>query len=339
MERTGAATTIVDLARELGLSKTTVADALNGTGRVSQATRELVQRTAVTSGYRVNRSARQLRTRTGETVGLYVGADVRNMPFYMPFTFGVMEEAATHEYDVTLLTHLSKGSPLRQLVGAIVIDALPDDPVLRGVLDLTAPVVSAGRLAAAEADTAGRVEIDYPAVIRQALDRLAAVGSSAPALIAPLRRDPSAWSELIVRAYRTWCGQRKQRPAVLRLPPYASNAELESALDSALTDSPVDGFLVSWQDVADRGQILLRNRLQQDSPLPVAAIIDSYLEAANYPHDVLIDLGARAFGREALQVLHLVAVGSVPAPVRRVHQVRILERRRGTSEFVTVNAG
>ncbi|MGC7322305.1 LacI family DNA-binding transcriptional regulator, partial [Mycobacteroides abscessus subsp. massiliense] len=35
-----APVTIVDIAREMGLSKTTVADALGGSGRVSEATRE-----------------------------------------------------------------------------------------------------------------------------------------------------------------------------------------------------------------------------------------------------------------------------------------------------------
>ncbi|WP_051791514.1 LacI family DNA-binding transcriptional regulator [Amycolatopsis jejuensis] len=316
-----AAKTIVDIARELGLSKTTVADALKGTGRVAPATRERVRQLADASGYRPNKSARQLRTQASETIGLYIGADVRNMPFYMPFTFGALEEAAAHGFDMTLVTH-PPGGAHGQLAGAVVIDALPDDPVLQGVLGMAVPVVSAGRLMAARTKAAGLVEIDYAATTTRAFDLLASLGSASPVLFAPLKRDPFAWCELIVDGYTKWCENRGIKPLTLRLSPYASNVELEKVLDTALDRTETDGLFFAWQDVADRAQAMLVHKLKGSRVLKTGCLVDSYLEDAHYPHDVLVDLGAHSFGRDAIRALKLVLDGS--GPVRQQHPARVL---------------
>jgi DNA-binding LacI/PurR family transcriptional regulator len=53
--------TILTVAREAGVSKTTASDALRGSGRVSEATRETVAQVARRLGYAPNGSARHLR--------------------------------------------------------------------------------------------------------------------------------------------------------------------------------------------------------------------------------------------------------------------------------------
>jgi DNA-binding LacI/PurR family transcriptional regulator len=319
-----ASTTIVDLAKQLGLSKTTVADALRGTGRVAPETRELVKRAAASSGYRANKSARSLRTQASQTFGLYIGADVRRMPFYMPFAFGALEAAADLGYDLTLLAHTPEGELQNQLAGAVVIDALPGDPLLLGLLRSSVPVVSAGRLAGVNATAAMSIEIDYALATRAALDQLATVGVGHPVLIAPSPRDPAAWSELIARSYSDWCTTRGVETRVIRLGPYASSDELEAALGAAVDDD-VDGLFFCWQDAAERAHVDLARR-RDGRRLAVATLVDTYVGGANYAHDVLVNLDALRFGTEAIKALHEVVEGTAEAPFRRMHEVAVLRR-------------
>lgn len=52
----GARPTIADVAREAGVSRTTVSHALNGIGKVDPRTRERVERVAAELGYRDRKS-------------------------------------------------------------------------------------------------------------------------------------------------------------------------------------------------------------------------------------------------------------------------------------------
>ena len=299
------APTIPEIAKELGLSNTTVADALRGTGRVAASTRERVKRYAESAGYRANRSARQLRTGSAEAVGLYIGSDVRNMPFYMPFTFGVMEELANRGLDTTLISHAPANSSAVQVGGLLVIDALPDDPVLESLLRSGVPLVSAGRLASAENPAISSISIDYPTTIRAALELLDAKGGHRPALLAPEPRDPLAWSEQIVTTYHEVCSERGVRPLVIRLPSYATNERLREALDAVQAEGSFDSLFFSWQDIADRSHALLLDRRGEPPALATATLIDSRVNT-HYPYDVLVDLDARRFGVSAAELLAVV---------------------------------
>ncbi len=69
-----------DIARELGLSESTVSRALSGTGRVSEATRLLVQNAVKKRNYTPNDIARSLRRRDGRSIGIIV-TDITNIFF------------------------------------------------------------------------------------------------------------------------------------------------------------------------------------------------------------------------------------------------------------------
>ena len=139
--------TIVDLARELGMSKTTVSDALSGRGRVSEETRDRVLAAAARLGYRVNRAARSMRTQRTGAIGIYVPPRVRSIPFYMDFTFGVADQAAEMDLDLLLLSREQDGRRPRAYAvdGVVAVDPLPDDPTISVILDACVPVVTAGR--------------------------------------------------------------------------------------------------------------------------------------------------------------------------------------------------
>ena len=102
--------TILDIARQLGLSAMTVSRALTGNPEVSEATRRKVLRCAQAVGYRPNRWARSLVTRKSSIVGVVI-PDISHS-FFAEITYGVEEVLQKAGYDI-LLCH-SRGSEERE---------------------------------------------------------------------------------------------------------------------------------------------------------------------------------------------------------------------------------
>jgi LacI family transcriptional regulator len=83
--------TIRDVAERTGVDRSTVSRALNGKGRMSQATRERIKRVACELGYRPNMLAKGLATQKTGNIG--VAIDKRHLPIGSSF-YGVILEAA-----------------------------------------------------------------------------------------------------------------------------------------------------------------------------------------------------------------------------------------------------
>lgn len=93
--------TIHDVAREAGVSSSTVSNLLNGrVGRMQPATRERVEQAIARLGYRPNRAARQLRTGRIQVIGLVVPS-VAN-PFWGAFARYLESAALAKGYHVLL---------------------------------------------------------------------------------------------------------------------------------------------------------------------------------------------------------------------------------------------
>ncbi|KQV07141.1 LacI family DNA-binding transcriptional regulator [Leifsonia sp. Root112D2] len=92
------AVTIRDVAREAGVSISTVSRALAVPEQVAEATRVLVQATAARMGYRPNRNARSLITGRNGSIGLVV-PDLEN-PFFGSVCKGVQARARAAGYTV-----------------------------------------------------------------------------------------------------------------------------------------------------------------------------------------------------------------------------------------------
>lgn len=100
--------TIDDIARELGVSKTTVSRAISGKGRLSAQTREKVLDFIEKHHYRPNAVAKGLAQSRTYNLGLVMPGDcsVTDMTFFQECMSGICEVAAAHDYDV-LLTMVS----------------------------------------------------------------------------------------------------------------------------------------------------------------------------------------------------------------------------------------
>lgn len=138
------------IAREVGVSKTTVYRALHNKGRIHPQTRERILQVARELGYRPNLVARSLRVRKTSTIGLVVVG--LTGWFYSHILEGVDGVAQSNQYGVLLAC--SYGNPQREreiiqmlldkrVDGLIVAPADPEEnrPFYEELLALQVPIV------------------------------------------------------------------------------------------------------------------------------------------------------------------------------------------------------
>ncbi|MFI1378705.1 LacI family DNA-binding transcriptional regulator [Embleya sp. NPDC020886] len=209
---------LVDVAREAGLSKTTVSAALNGTGRLSDAVRLHAQETARRLGYRPNATARLLRAGHARLIGYAVREYVETpwsyieSPYFAQLTSATAQAALAHGYALVLLpTHSARDEWADlPLDAAVVADPLAEDPLVEDFLAARIPVVSDRRL---EGMTGGHwVDIDHEAAVRGVLDHLAAGGARRIGVVAA--HSSSLFYEESLTTYHTWCREREFAPLV-----------------------------------------------------------------------------------------------------------------------------
>ena len=96
--------TIDDIARELGVSKTTVSRAISGKGRIGQATRERVLAFIKEHDYRPNVVARGLAQRKTYNIALLMLKDyvATEFLFFKDCMNGICEVASEYNYDIII---------------------------------------------------------------------------------------------------------------------------------------------------------------------------------------------------------------------------------------------
>lgn len=135
--------TIEDVARDAGVSVSTVSYALSGKRSISPETRARVARSVKVLGYRPNARARALASNRANALALIapLRAD-NNIPVVMNFVAAVATAARERDHDVLLLTQEEGGEGIRRvgqtaLVDAVILMDVEDDdvrlPVLREV--------------------------------------------------------------------------------------------------------------------------------------------------------------------------------------------------------------
>ena len=87
-----AKSTIVDVARQAGVSVSTVSHVVNETRRVAPETKRLVEAAIASVGYQTNTLARSLKTATTKTVGLAISATAN--PYFNDIICAIVSECA-----------------------------------------------------------------------------------------------------------------------------------------------------------------------------------------------------------------------------------------------------
>lgn len=153
MEEKDKAYTINDIARELGVSKTTVSRAISGKGRISQGTRERVQTFIVEHNYRPNSQAKALAQRKTYNIGLILPSEYEatEFRFFRDCMNGICEEASGYNYDVIItmtdgydLTQIDRITARRKVDGLILTRSTANSPIENSLKKKEIPFVVIG---------------------------------------------------------------------------------------------------------------------------------------------------------------------------------------------------
>lgn len=325
--------TIVDLARELGLSKTTVSDALQGRGQVAPATRERVRAAAEQRGYVHNRAARSLRTSSVGAVGLHVPPIVRQFAFYMEFAFGAVRGAAALDTDLVLFARDPEHAADRPFAvdGAIVVDPLPDDPIVRRLKQQGVAVVTAGRCLGDDPPAVdATIEATHSACVREILDDLWAAGRRRPAFLGSDPQFFSSWAFDVRAAYLAWCADRRVEPRVDDIAVTAGPDEARRTVEGLVDAPAVDALVCAPQGFAGRARgFLAATGRDVADDFDLVSLVGDPATELNDPTITTIDLAPFAFGEEAAALLGEVLAGAaVDGPIARMHPASVRRSRR-----------
>ncbi|MGE7384571.1 LacI family DNA-binding transcriptional regulator [Streptomyces sp. NPDC004126] len=232
---------LVDVAREAGLSKTTVSAALNGTGRLSPEVREKARETARRMGYRPNATARRLRAGRARLIGYVVGefADAPwtflESPYFARLTAATAATSLRRGYAVVLLPAGSLQSEWADLSldAVVVADPVADDPIVEDLLAARIPVFS-------DRSVEGRpgaywVDVDAGAAVRGALDHLRGQGARRPVLLVP--DSTTRFHTEVFAAHRAWCAEHGVPERAVRVGA-PGNGPVIRAVETALAGDP-----------------------------------------------------------------------------------------------------
>ena len=170
--------TLLDVAKNAGVSRATASLVLRGSSNISEATRDKVLASMRELGYVYDRVAANLRSRTSNTVGLII-MELAN-PFYSELLVGIHQEL--HKFGNTVILGTTFDSiaiqdrllstMLEHRVGGIILSAVPgsSSESIEQFKRLGIPVVLVGRkLPGAEFDYVG---IDNPLGAQIAVEHL-----------------------------------------------------------------------------------------------------------------------------------------------------------------------
>lgn len=145
--------TIDDIARELGVSKTTVSRAISGKGRIGKATRERVLQFVKTHDYRPNVLAKALAEKKTYNLALVLPSIYRDVdfPFFRECMSSVCEIASQEKYDVMLtmmerndISQLERQVYQKKVDGVIVTRSTTDRSVVNLLLKEEMPFIVIG---------------------------------------------------------------------------------------------------------------------------------------------------------------------------------------------------
>ncbi|MBQ2802828.1 MAG: LacI family DNA-binding transcriptional regulator [Lachnospiraceae bacterium] len=155
IESTDKVLTIHDVARELGVSASTVSRAISGKGRIGEATRKRILEYIEEHGFYPNAAAQSLAQARTNNIAVIL-PEVKtlvDMPFFHTCMYGVEEVAQANEYDVmVIITNGKDTKPLERLIlnrkvdGMILTRTYENDCFANFLKERQMPFVTVGKI-------------------------------------------------------------------------------------------------------------------------------------------------------------------------------------------------
>ncbi|MCL6738445.1 LacI family DNA-binding transcriptional regulator [Streptomyces neyagawaensis] len=303
--------TLGAVAERAGVSTATVSNALNGTGRLSEATRQRVLTAARELGHAQAGTARAVARGSTGVLGLTTTAygdlpvSYTEIPYYAQLTLSAM--AAAHERGYILMVMPNSLTPWMWLNmpmdGVIHVAPRTDDPVGSLLRERGIPMVTDGRLLRPHWNDAW-VDTDHDAAMSLLLGHLAESGARRIALSQPVHDDP--YARLTGRAYTSWCAEHGM-PALVEeyavLPDYFT-AEREAVGRLLDRDPRPDAVIGVYSDSGHNILAAARQRgLRVPRDLLVACVSEDPDYATTNPSITTLSLRPDRVGVEVVDLL------------------------------------
>lgn len=268
------AITLKDVAKIAGVSTAAVSNALNGTGRMSNETRERIRELAERLKYRPNHRAASLRTGLTKTIGFVMTPDddpdsrARWSEYSSNMLYTLVVAAEKRGFTITII---SANNPDQLMYAQIdllyYLDPYTDDILISRAKELGIPILMNDNLS--NKDISIHVNTGFDEMTRGALAALTSAGCTKPALLTELPGIPS--DEVAERVYLEWCTQHHVAPIIQR--GNYGRTDIEERVN-ALFDGGCDGIYSYYEEAATIMKIAAKRgiRIPEDVLLVAATI-------------------------------------------------------------------
>jgi DNA-binding LacI/PurR family transcriptional regulator len=324
---------IKDVATAAGVSVTTVSHALNSKGRLPEETREHVRRIAEQLGYRPSVAARNLGGGRTGLLGLLISEPAGTSLRFSDFTYfsQLMMAATLTAMKVgyaLVLTAAESGLPNGTgfpLDGAIVIDPMPDDPMVNELLDSGVPLVTTGRILGAD-PIRPWVDNDHAAGIHSVLNHLRKRGARRIALMT----SPTVMSYTVDvdATYRSWCEEHGFEPVINLVGADLTESAGYAAAHKLLRSSQPPDAIYATYDRVGVGALLAARALGISVPGDLLLAVAATGSGGEPTRPLLTGLSLHPdqIGARAAELLIEIVQGGTPAARQVIVPTRLVPR-------------
>jgi DNA-binding LacI/PurR family transcriptional regulator len=315
-----------------GVSITTVSHALSGKGRLPEETRRRIQRVALELGYRASAVARGLASGRSGILALQVSG-AGGVPLLSDFDYfsrlmnGATLRALASGYWLALAPPSVDGEAWARVHvdGAVVVDPVVGDPLVRMLRKQGIPFVTTGR--SVGDDDGVWVDNNHAVGTETMLRHLERRGARRIALLTA----PEFYSYTLDsrRAYEEWVRKRGRQPIVAVVSETLTEGAAYSIALELLARDPRPDAIYATLDRFALGALLAAqaNRIPVPRELLVAGLTDSLTARRSNPPLTSLSLHPEEIGARAVEMVIALVEGRQPDERHRFIPTRVIPRK------------
>ena len=327
--------TIHDVARELGVSASTVSRAISGKGRIGAATRDRILAYIEEHGFYPNAAAQSLAQSRTNNIAIILPEvnTLVDMPFFHTCMYGVEEVAQANDYDIIVVTTNGNDTkPLERLIknrkvdGMILTRTYENDKYVKFLKQKQIPFVAVGKIpdddvVQVDHDNVGACKELVTVLFAKGIQNIAYLGSNMDQMVNRCRYQ--GYEE----AYRK--GKRKLNQDLVYTD-LSSRAMVEKAVEE-LKNSGVECILCQDDYICDEVvRKLARMGVRIPDQMKVASCHYSRI-LENYPVTITsLKFNITELGRRSCQVLlDMIHGKTVPDKTLLDYEIILKESTKG----------
>jgi len=299
-----------DIAKMANISTMSVSNALNGTGRLDPQTRARVIEIAKRMGYRANPLARNLRRQHFGMLAVFasvpaeIAEAVPYTDYFVNIWQGAVSQAMARGYMLLLAPFGTAAEAIDRMPidGAIVIDPVPEDPILAHLRKGQLATICIGQAPDSQAAN-GWLDSPHGELAVQMFEHMHAKGAERIGLI--LGAACYGYSRAVREAYMEWVHAHGQEPLLVEInEPATEQTGYQAALQLLEGDNPPHAIYCALDRLAV-GALLAAERLNISVPgqLLLGAGTDGVVSRGASTPISAVDLFPTELGRRAVDRL------------------------------------